>query len=131
MEAKELAVLTARVAEENKAEDVVILGLEGKSIVSDYLVLCSGRNTKQVQAIADHIQDTIPEPLNHREGGNKANWVLLDYGEIIVHVFREEERKFYNLERLWGDSNDILRAAGHLALTPQPFSVIVSARLGS
>ncbi len=117
LEAKELAVLTARVAEENKAEDVIILGLEGKSIISDYLVLCSGRNTKQVQAIADHIQEAISEPLNHREGGNKANWVLLDYGKIIVHVFREEERHFYNLERLWGDSNDILRAAGQPALT--------------
>ncbi len=97
-------------AEDRKAVDLRVLHLEKVSDFTDYFLICSGTSERQVQAIADAVQERMREervrPL-HVEGYNRGQWVLLDYGDFVVHVFQEEPRRFYSLERLWGDAPDV------------------------
>jgi ribosome-associated protein len=97
-------------AEDRKALDLKVLHLQKVSDFTDYFLICSGSNERQVQAIADAVQERLRanrvRPL-HVEGYNRGQWVLLDYGDLVVHVFLEEPRKFYALERLWGDAPDV------------------------
>ena len=97
-------------ADDRKAVDLKVLHLEKVSDFTDYFMICSGTSERQVQAIADAVQERLREegvrPL-HVEGFNRAQWVLLDYGDFVVHVFQEEPRRFYSLERLWGDAPDV------------------------
>ena len=95
-------------AEDRKAIDLKVLHLEKVSDFTDYFLICSGASERQVQAIADAVQERV-RPL-HVEGYNRAQWVLLDYGDLVVHVFQEEPRRFYALERLWGDAPDVTAA---------------------
>jgi ribosome-associated protein len=97
--------VAVRACQEKKAADIGILGLdEHASGFTDYFVICSGANPRQVQAIADEVDQKLSatgvEP-SHREGYNQADWVLLDYVDFVVHIFSESARKFYDLERLW------------------------------
>ncbi len=97
--------IAVRACQEKKAEDISILRLdEQASGFTDYFVVCSGANPRQVQAIADEVDEKLSatgvEP-SHREGYNQADWVLLDYVDFVVHIFSESARKFYDLERLW------------------------------
>ncbi|HIE12015.1 MAG TPA: ribosome silencing factor [Desulfotomaculum sp.] len=99
--------LVIQAAEERKAFDIAILQVTNLTTVCDYFVLMSGRSTVQVKAIAEHIQDKLTErgiPVLRREGFREGHWVLLDYGDTVVHVFQKEEREFYALERLWRDA---------------------------
>ncbi|HET9229462.1 MAG TPA: ribosome silencing factor, partial [Thermoanaerobaculia bacterium] len=77
---------------------------------TDFFLICTGTSERQVQAIADAVQEKMREeqvrPL-HVEGYNRGQWVLLDYGDFVVHIFQEEPRRFYSLERLWGDAPDV------------------------
>jgi ribosome-associated protein len=104
---KKLALSIASAADDKKAADILLLNMEKVSPITDYFVICSARNTTQVQAIADNIEDKLAEenvlPM-HREGTSEGKWVLLDYGDCIAHVFLEQERNFYNLEQLWADA---------------------------
>ena len=97
-------------AEDRKAVDLRVLHLEKVSDFTDFFLICSGTNERQVQAIADAVQERMREekvrPL-HVEGFNRGQWVLLDYGDFVVHIFQEEPRRFYSLERLWGDAPDV------------------------
>ena len=96
-----------KAAEDKKAYDVTVLDISGVSIIADYFIICSGRSTTQVKAIADYIQEKLNESgasPRHREGFREGKWVLLDYADVVIHVFLESERQFYNLERLWGDA---------------------------
>jgi len=97
-------------ADDRKALDLKVLHLEKVTDFTDYFVLCSGTSERQVQAIADAVLERLREekvrPL-HMEGYNRGQWVLLDYGDFVVHIFQEEPRKFYALERLWGDAPDV------------------------
>lgn len=89
---------------EKKATDVVILDVRGLSSITDYYLICSADTEPQVKAIADNIRrGTLNKPW-HLEGYEKLKWVLLDYLEIVVHIFRSEERSYYNLEKLWADA---------------------------
>ncbi len=97
----------ARAAHGKKAEGLIILDLTGLSTVSDYFLICSGRSTVQIRIIADAIEEELGEagfPCLGREGQPESGWVLLDYGEMVVHIFLEETRAYYALERLWGDA---------------------------
>jgi ribosome-associated protein len=100
-------------AEDRKAIDLKVLHLEKVSDFTDYFLICSGGSERQVQAIADAVQERLRRervrPL-HIEGYNRAQWVLLDYGDLVVHIFQEEPRRFYALERLWGDAPDVTAA---------------------
>ena len=97
-------------AEDRKAVDLRVLHLEKVSDFTDFFLICSGTSERQVQAIADAVQERMREvqvrPL-HVEGFNRGQWVLLDYGDFVVHIFQEEPRRFYSLERLWGDAPDV------------------------
>jgi ribosome-associated protein len=102
--------LTIRAAEDKKAEDVIVLDLRKAAGFTDYFVLCSGTNPRQIRAIADGIIEVLEadgaEPA-HVEGYERSEWVLLDYFDFIVHIFAPETRLFYGLERLWGNAERI------------------------
>ena len=90
--------------DENKAEDLVVIDLKGKSSIADFLVIASGRSDRHVGAIAENLLRRVKEIGLGRckvEGLNKRDWVLIDLGDIIVHLFRPEVREFYNLEKIW------------------------------
>ena len=89
---------------DDKAEDIVTIDLRGKSAMGDYMVICSGRSTRQVTAIAEKLTDRLKQDLGRLsklEGKGQGDWVLIDTGDIIVHVFRPEVREFYQLEKMW------------------------------
>jgi len=96
---------------DKKADDVVVLDLRGLSDVTDYFIICSGSSDRQVRAIADSIEETLVSKLDvapkHVEGRQSSDWVLMDYIDFVVHVFLEERRQFYRLERLWGDARQV------------------------
>lgn len=89
---------------ENKAEDIVQIDLRGKSEMGDYMVIASGRSSRQVAALATHLTDMLKADLGivaRVEGKEAGDWVLIDSGDVIVHVFRPEVRDFYQLEKMW------------------------------
>ncbi|MDA8096716.1 MAG: ribosome silencing factor [Clostridia bacterium] len=94
-------------AESVKGYDPVVLDIRKLTVVSDYFLIVTGRSTTHVKAIADHIVEELEDegvfPLR-REGQKEGRWVLLDYNHLVIHIFLDEERVFYNLERLWGDA---------------------------
>ncbi len=92
--------------EDDKAEDIVQIDLRGKSEMGDWMVICSGRSTRQVAAISEKLKDKLKQELgvaSKLEGKVAADWVLVDTGDVIVHVFRPEVREFYQLEKMWLD----------------------------
>ena len=95
-------------ARDKKAADVVVLDLRKAGGFTDYFVICTGNNTRQIQAIADGISETLRKEFGERptlaEGVEKSEWILLDYFNFVVHVFSRECRAFYDLERLWGNA---------------------------
>ncbi|MGF9963237.1 ribosome silencing factor [Bacillus rhizoplanae] len=106
MKDRELLVLAARAADDKRAEDIVVLNMQGISPLADYFVICHGNSDKQVQAIAREIKGQAHEvhiDVQRMEGFEEARWVLVDLGDVVVHVFHKDERDYYNLERLWGD----------------------------
>ena len=89
---------------DDKAEEVVEIDLRGKSAIGDYMVVCSGRSSRQVSAIADKLAERLKETFGlspRSEGKDTGDWVLIDTGDVIVHVFRPEVREFYQLEKMW------------------------------
>lgn len=92
---------------DSKAEDVVQIDLRGKTSVCDWMVVCSGRSTRQVSALAENLEDTLKQEhgvLAKSEGKESGDWVLIDAGDVVVHVFRPEVREFYQLEKMWQPS---------------------------
>ncbi|ACL70088.1 ribosome silencing factor [Halothermothrix orenii] len=109
---KELAILAAEAAEDKKANDVQVLDVKELTIIADYFVICSGNSEPQVKAIARSVEDKLGEEGIHPQkvaGKDNARWILMDYADVIVHIFLEEERQYYELERLWADAEQILR----------------------
>ena len=103
----EIVEIAAKAAFDRKALDIIILDLRGLSSVTDFFVICSGTSDTHVEGIAEIIEEKLEEHnerLWHREGERKASWILLDYIDAIIHVFTEDTREFYGLERLWGDA---------------------------
>lgn len=106
----EVAQLAATAAEEKKALGVTVLDIRGLSVFADYFVICHGNSHTQVQAIVNNIKEKVHESnimLRGVEGYQDARWVLLDLGDVVVHVFHKDEREFYGLERLWGDARQV------------------------
>lgn len=117
MNTKEIADKIAALAADKKAVDILLLNMEGLSSVTDYYVICSAGNGNLVQTISDNIEDKLEEAgvrAKRKEGYAEARWVLLDYGDVVCHVFLEEERKFYNLEQLWADAPSEIYSEGEL-----------------
>ena len=110
MNSKEMAKLVCTALEEKKAEDIKVINIEEVSVLADFFIIASGTNRNQVQAMADNVEEILgKEGVNPKqiEGYQTANWVLLDYGDEIVHVFDEENRLFYDLERIWRDGKSV------------------------
>ena len=108
---KEMAKIACAALEEKKANDVKIIDISGVSVLADYFIIASGSNRNQVQAMVDNVQEDLFKKAGVEakqiEGYQTGNWILLDYTDIIVHVFDEENRLFYDLERIWRDGKDI------------------------
>ncbi len=102
--------LVRRSLDDDKAEDVVVIDLKGKSSFADYMVIATGRSNRQIVAIADHLADRLkqaghgPVPVEGKQGGD---WVLVDAGDVVVHIFRPEPRAFYALEKMWALENEV------------------------
>ncbi len=106
--AKEMAKIVAAALEDKKARDLKILDISDVSVLADYFIIASGSNRNQVQAMVDEVEEKLgkagytPKQI---EGYQTANWILMDYQDLIIHVFDEENRLFYDLERIWRDGN--------------------------
>ncbi|MBX5465548.1 MAG: ribosome silencing factor [Clostridia bacterium] len=112
MQALERARAAVRILEEHRAFDTVILDLTGLEAVADYFVLASGRNPIQLRAQADALREELPAERPVRpEGYQAGRWICLDYGDVVVHLFTEEAREFYDLDRLWRDARRVEAAA--------------------
>ncbi|WNB93454.1 ribosome silencing factor [Bacillus sp. NEB1478] len=110
MKIKELMELVVKTADDKRAENIVVLDMEGISLVADYFMICHGNSEKQVQAIAKEIKEIALEnnvQVRRMEGYDHARWVLIDLGGVVAHVFHREERSYYNLEKLWGDASSV------------------------
>lgn len=111
-EANKMTELVIDALEDKKAEDIRILDISGISVLADYFVIANGMNRNQVQAMADSVEDALGragyEP-KHIEGYQSANWILMDYKDVIIHVFSKEDRGFYDLERIWRDGKEITK----------------------
>ncbi|HZG78502.1 MAG TPA: ribosome silencing factor [Paenibacillus sp.] len=105
-----LLQLAVEAAEDKKAQNIVALDLQGISPVADYYVICHGNSDTQVQSITTEIRKKAEEAgirVRGVEGFDTARWVLLDIGDVVVHVFHREEREYYNIERLWSDAKSV------------------------
>lgn len=106
MELKEQVLELCKLLDDKKALDIVAINVADKTIIADWFVICSGRVPAQVKALADELEEKAPElglELRRQEGYREGRWVVLDYASILVHIFIPDERKYYNMERLWMD----------------------------
>lgn len=107
---KEMAVLAVNALEDKKAEDICVIDISEISVLADYFIIAGGNNISQIQALSDAVDEKLGKagfPLKQIEGYNNANWILLDFGDIIVHIFDRENRLFYDLERIWRDGKKV------------------------
>jgi ribosome-associated protein len=118
----EMAQIAARAADATGGEDLVALDVSGPLPLVDVFLLVTGRSERNVAAIADEVEEQLllaGHKRVRREGRNEARWVLLDFGDLVVHVFHEQERVYYGLERLWKDCPTVpLDVPGHVAASP-------------
>ena len=108
--ANKMAQLAYEALADKKAEDIKIIDIHEVSVLADYFIIASGSNRNQVQAMADSVEEDLGKAGYHArqvEGYSTANWILQDYQDIIVHIFNEEDRLFYDLERIWKDGKEV------------------------
>ena len=105
-----MAAIACSALEDKKAEDIRVIDIEHVSVIADYFIIASGTNRNQVQALAENVEEQLYKAgfeKKQSEGYTSGNWILLDYGDIVVHIFDRENRLFYDLERIWRDGNQI------------------------
>ena len=90
---------------EKKAQDIVAINISDKSIIADYFIICSGRSNTQVKSLCDEVESKFSQELcvRRKEGYQQGRWIVVDFGDILLHIFHPEERAYYNIERLWAD----------------------------
>ena len=111
LDSAQLARVAADTASDKKASDVMILDIQEVTTIADYFVICSGNNPRQIDAIAGAIEDELRKQgarLLHREGIAEAGWILLDFGDVIAHIFGAKEREYYRLERVWSEAKTVV-----------------------
>ncbi|HJD42102.1 MAG TPA: ribosome silencing factor [Candidatus Mediterraneibacter quadrami] len=109
-QSKEMARIAWQALSDKKGEDIKIIDITGVSVLADYFIIASGNSESQISALVDNVEEELHKAgyhLKQREGRSGASWILLDFGDIIVHVFDKENRLFYDLERIWKDGKDI------------------------
>lgn len=109
-EQTKMVVTAYKALDEKKGEDIKILEISQISIMADYFIIANGTNLTQVQALAENVQEKMNQSgfeLKRVEGNRSSSWLLLDYGDIVVHVFDKEDRLFYDLERIWSDGKQV------------------------
>ena len=109
-QSKEMAKLAYTALSDKKGEDIQIIDISGVSVLADYFLIVNGNSDSQVNALVDNVEEELHKAgysLVQREGNASGRWVLLDFGDIIVHVFDRENRQFYNLERIWKDGHHV------------------------
>ncbi|MCM1134651.1 MAG: ribosome silencing factor [Clostridium sp.] len=107
---KEMARLAIDALEEKKAEDIRVIDISQVSVIADYFIIANGANKNQIQTLSDAVEETLGRAgylMKQKEGFRNANWVLLDFGDIIIHIFDKENRLFYDLERIWRDGKAV------------------------
>lgn len=110
-QAKQMAKLAYKALEDKKGEDIKVIDISEISVLADYFIIANGTNANQVNALVDSVEEELSKvgyDVKQREGYGLGNWVLLDFGDIIVHVFDKENRLFYDLERIWGDGKVVI-----------------------
>ncbi len=106
----EMVKLIHKAMDDKKAEDIKIIDIADVSTIADYFIICSGANSSQLEAIIDNITETLGRAgyeSKRTEGGRNSGWVLIDYGDVVVHIFSKEDRLFYDLERIWRDGKSV------------------------
>ena len=114
MTSLELAKQAAKILDEKKAMDLSIVGIRDISVLADYFVICTATSSTHVKTLTDEVDKALSElgePPLRREGYRGGGWILLDFGCVIVHIFQQEMREFYNLEHLWSDAEEISLSA--------------------
>ena len=112
MESKEFAKKICEVLVDRKGEDVVLIDVRGKTEVADYYVVAGGRSMTHTRSLIEYVEEEtekIGVGATRREGVREGRWAVLDYGDVIVHIFNDDTRLFYHLEKLWGDENNITK----------------------
>ena len=110
MNSIEIARLAIRALEDKKAEEIKTIDISEVSVIADYFIIANGTNRSQIQALSDHVEETLGKagvPLRQIDGYQNANWVLLDFHDVIIHIFDKENRLFYDLERIWRDGKPV------------------------
>lgn len=110
MENLEMVKVIVKALDSKKAVDIKVIKIEKLTVLAEYFVICNGTSSTQIKALADEVEFKLGEErinVLHREGYNAGNWILLDYGSVIIHVFHKDTREFYSLERLWADGESV------------------------
>lgn len=110
LNAKEIIAVAAKALDDKKGKDLKVLYTADQTTLADYFVLCTGTSNTQVRALAEAVEEALSkagEEPHHIEGHRDGTWVLMDYSVVVVHIFTEEAREFYDLERLWKDAKDV------------------------
>lgn len=107
---KKMAQIAYAALDEKQGEDIRVIDISGVSVIADYFIIANGTNESQVRALVDNVEEALEKEgfiVKQREGYGQSSWTLLDFGDIIIHVFDKENRLFYNLERIWCDGKQI------------------------
>lgn len=110
MEAAEFCKIAVAALEERKAEDIKVIDIREISPIADYFIIANGTNQNQIQAMQDAADEALYKaglPVKQVEGNQNSTWILMDYGDVIIHIFSKEDRLFYDLERVWRDGKEI------------------------
>ncbi|MDY5626861.1 MAG: ribosome silencing factor [Clostridia bacterium] len=110
MESNDLMIKAVSVLDSKKARNIKVLNISPLTTIADYFVVCSGGSTTQIKALSDALDEELEKVGVHfigKEGFNAANWILMDYGSVVVHIFSEETRDFYSIEHLWADAEEV------------------------
>jgi len=109
MTQKDIALIAAKALDDKRAKDIVCLKVDEMTMITDYMVIATGRSVPQVKALADNVEDELAKNdvfAKRREGVTEGRWCVLDFGDVMVHVFHEQDREYYQLERLWSDGTN-------------------------
>lgn len=109
-DSKKITKVAYKALEEKKGEDIKILEISEISILADYFIIASAGNTSQIQAMIDHVEESLHKEgcdIKRLEGNRNSSWILMDYGDLVIHIFDKEDRLFYDLERIWSDGKQI------------------------